>query len=247
MDALSLCSKSTCYEGKIHSEVTKFLNFLGYPGTKKEKARAFAVQAKADPGLAFNCVLKFFQSKREQIDRKEIAIGTVRNYLKSIKLFCDMADLQIPWPKIARGLPRAKRFADDRAPTLLEIRRIIEYPDRRIKPVVYLMASTGIRVGAWDYLKYGNITPMERDGKLAAAKVLVYAGTPDWYTTFMTPEAYRELEAWMKFRKQCGENITGDSWVMRDLWDTEAAIRKNTGTTGVVKMPKKLSSWELSV
>ena len=160
-----------------------------------------------------------------------------------------MADLQIPWPKIARGLPRAKGFADDRAPTLQEIRRIIEYPDRRIKPVVYLMASTGIRVGAWDYLKYENITPMERHGKLVAAKLLVYAGTPDWYiiilqrlSAFMTPEAYRELEAWMKFRKQCGENITGDSWVMRDLWDTEAAIRKNTGTTGVVKMPKKLSS-----
>ena len=46
-----------------------------------------------------------------------MAIGTVRNYVKSIKLFCDMADLQIPWAKIARGLPRAKRFADDRAPT----------------------------------------------------------------------------------------------------------------------------------
>ena len=234
--------KAPATREKYIQRLTKFLDFLGYTGTKEEKARAFVVQAKADPGLAFNCVLKFFQSKREQIDRKEIAIGTVRNYLKSIKLFCDMADLQIPWPKIARGLPRAKRFADDRAPTLQEIRRIIEYPDRRIKPVVYLMASTGIRVGAWDYLKYENITPMERHGKLVAAKLLVYAGTPDWYTAFMTPEAYRELEAWMKFRKQCGENITGDSWVMRDLWDTEAAIRKNTGTTGVVKMPKKLSS-----
>ncbi len=36
-----------------------------------------------------------------QYDRKQIAIGTVRNYVKSIKLFCDMADLQIPWAKIA--------------------------------------------------------------------------------------------------------------------------------------------------
>ena len=43
----------------------------------------------------------------EQIDRKEMAIGTIRNYLKSIKLFCDMADLQIPWAKIASGLPSA--------------------------------------------------------------------------------------------------------------------------------------------
>jgi hypothetical protein len=68
--------------------------------------------------------------------------------------------------------------------------------------VVYMMASTGVRVGAWDYLKYGHITPIERDAKLVAAKILVYAGTPDSYVTFMTPETYREVEAWMKFRKQ---------------------------------------------
>lgn len=90
-----------------------------------------------------------------------------------------MADLQIPWAKIARGLPRAKRFADDRAPTLQEIRRISEYPDHRIKRALYTMASRRIRVGAWDYLKYGHITPIERDGKLVCARVLVYAGTPE--------------------------------------------------------------------
>ena len=234
--------KAPATRDKYIQRLTKFLDFLGYQGTKEEKARAFAAQARADPIYAFNSVLKFFQSKREQIDRKEMAIGTVRNYVKSIKLFCDMADLQIPWAKIARGLPRAKRFADDRAPTAQEIRRIVEYPDRRIKPVVYMMASTGIRVGAWDYLKYGHITPIEREGKVVAARVLVYAGTPDSYVTFMTPEAYRELDAWIRFRKQCGEHITPDSWVMRDLWDTEAAIRKNTHTIGVVTMPKKLSS-----
>lgn len=45
----------------------------------------------AKPNYAFNHVLKFFQSKREQIDRNQIAIGTVRNYVLSIKLFCDIA------------------------------------------------------------------------------------------------------------------------------------------------------------
>jgi hypothetical protein len=234
--------KAPATRDKYIQRLMKFLDFLGFQGTKEEKARAFAAQARADPVYAFNSVLKFFQSKREQIDRKEIAIGTVRNYVKSIKLFCDMADVQVPWAKITRGLPRAKRFADDRAPTLQEIRKIAEYPDRRIKPVICTMASTGIRVGAWDYLKYGHITPIERAGKLAAARVLVYAGTPDSYVTFMTAEAYREVGAWMNFRKQCGEKTTADSWVMRDLWDTEAAIRKNTHTVGLVTVPKKLSS-----
>ena len=116
--------KAPATRDKYIQRLIKFLDFLGYTDTKEEKARAFAAQAKADPNYAFNCVLRFFQSKREQIDRKEIAIGTVRNYLKSIKLFRDMADLLIPWAKITRGLPRAKKFADDRAPTLHEICRL---------------------------------------------------------------------------------------------------------------------------
>jgi hypothetical protein len=44
-----------------------------------------------------------------------------------------MNDILIPWKKITRGLPKGRKFADDRAPTIDEIRRIIEYPDRRIK------------------------------------------------------------------------------------------------------------------
>jgi hypothetical protein len=136
--------KAPATKEKYIRRLIKFLDFLGYQGTKEENARAFADRGRSDPVYAFNSVLRFFQSKREQIDRKEMAIGTVRNYVKSIKLFCDMADLQIPWAKITRGLPRAKRFADDRDPTLQEIRKIVEYPDRRIKPIVCTMVSTGI-------------------------------------------------------------------------------------------------------
>jgi hypothetical protein len=36
--------------------------------------------------------------------------------------------------KIRKGLPRVRKFGEDRAPTIEEIRKIIEYPDRgRIK------------------------------------------------------------------------------------------------------------------
>jgi hypothetical protein len=71
-------------------------------------------------------------------------------------MFCEVTDIIIPWKKITRGLPRGKRYADDRAPTIEEICKIIEYPDRRIKPIVYTMTSSGIRVGAWDHLKWDH-------------------------------------------------------------------------------------------
>ena len=47
------------------------------------------------------------------------------NYVKAIKLFCDMNDILIPWKKVARGLPNGRRYADDRAPSIYDIIKII--------------------------------------------------------------------------------------------------------------------------
>ena len=52
-----------------------------------------------------------------------------------------------------------------------------------------------------------------------------------------TPEAFHSLDNWMKYRKDCGENITENSWVMRNLWDVTMPKGK-----GVVTIPKKLRS-----
>jgi isopentenyl diphosphate isomerase/L-lactate dehydrogenase-like FMN-dependent dehydrogenase len=52
-----------------------------------------------------------------------------------------------------RGIPRSRKFADDRLPTLEEIQKIAEYLDRRIKAIVCTMVSSGIRIGSWDYLR----------------------------------------------------------------------------------------------
>ena len=73
-------------------------------------------------------------------------------------------------------------------PTLIEIKKLIEYPDIRVKPIVYTMISSGIRIGAFDYLKWKHIIPIEREGKIVAAKIIVYAGEPEQYFSFITPE-----------------------------------------------------------
>jgi hypothetical protein len=99
------------------------------------------------------------------------------------------------------------------------------------------MVSSGTHVGAWDYLRWENIRPIEQDGKIVAAKMVVYDGEDEAYITFITQSAYRELADWMKYREDAGENITGDIWVMRDLWDTQVKISR-----GLVTIQKKLTS-----
>jgi integrase len=229
--------RSPATKEKYLIRLGKFLNFLNLQGTIEEKARAFAEKGKDDSIWAFNGILKFIQFQKERFNRKEITAGTIRNYVKSIKLFCQMADIPVPWDKITRGLPRGRRYADDRAPTLDEIKKLCDYPDRRIKSLVYTMVSSGIRVGAWDYLRWGNILPIEQNGKIVAARMMVYAGEDDSYITFITPSAYREIAQWIKYREQSGEIITENSWIMRDLWDTQVKISR-----GIVTIPKKLTA-----
>ena len=67
--------------------------------------------------------------------------------------------------------------------------------------------------------------------------MVVYDGEDDAYITFITQSAYRELAQWMKYREEAGEKITGDSWVMRDLWDTQVKISR-----GLVSVPKQLTA-----
>ena len=56
----------------------------------------------------FNSVLKFILYQIDRVNKKEIVGSTVQNYLKSVKLFCEMADINIQWKKISRGLPKGK-------------------------------------------------------------------------------------------------------------------------------------------
>jgi hypothetical protein len=70
-----------------------------------------------------------------------------------------------------------------------------------------------------------------------AAKTIVYTSEDDSYVTFITPSAYRELAEWMKYREESREIIIENSWIMRDLWDTQVKISR-----GIVTIPKKLTA-----
>lgn len=122
------------------------------------------------------------------MEKGDISPATLGNCIKAVRLFCEMNDVAITWKEITRGLPKARRFADDRATTLDEIRSIIEQPDRRIKPVIYTTSSGGIPLEAQNYLRWGQIKPIETDGKVVAAKITSDAGDPEEYFSFITPE-----------------------------------------------------------
>jgi hypothetical protein len=218
-----------------------FMDFCALTGTLENQARELPLRAKDDNNWIQNMLINFIEFQKQRVNQGEVGESTIRNYYKATKLYCEMNDIVLNWKKITKGLPRGREAANDGAPMVEEIQKLIEYPDRRIKAIVYTMTSSGIRLGAFDYLKWKHIIPMyNKDGEIMASKIIVYAGDNEEYYSFITPEAYKSLRNWMDFRASYGENITGESWLMRDLWQTTNTDSRYRN--GLATHPNKLKS-----
>ena len=80
----------------------------------------FVNKAKSENGWLVNIIIRFLQFEKERVNKKQITGSTLQNYVKVLKLFCEMNDLLVPWKKLTRGLPKGKNYADDRVPRLDE-------------------------------------------------------------------------------------------------------------------------------
>src|SRR6476469_3243929 len=151
---------------KYQARLNTFFDYISIPKTNlEERCKIFVNNCNdngSNPKYATNCVFRFIVHLKERMNRKEIVVSTIYNYLKPIKLFCEMNDIEIKWKKITLGLPKEKKYAEDRAPTIDEIQKLLEYPDRRIKVIILTMISCGMRLGAWNDLKYKHIQPIIR-------------------------------------------------------------------------------------
>jgi integrase len=116
------------------------------------RCNSFARKANNELRWVIEHIIKFLQFQKTRVENRDITAATLRNYVKSLKSFCEICEITIPWKKITRGLPRGRQSSTDRAPKIDEIRKLLDYPDRRIKPIIFTMISSGIRLGAWDWL-----------------------------------------------------------------------------------------------
>jgi hypothetical protein len=246
-----------------------FFNHLELPGfNMKEQAAYFVTKARADEQWSLGCIISFINHYKKKIEKKEITSTTLTDYFNAIQSFYEANDLHLNWKRIRAGLPEPRSRANDRAPTLEEIRKLCQHSDRRVRAIVYVMCSSGTRVGTWEHFKWKHVIPItnaeylrwkkrqeiqstghsnivissgdkEEQEKIIAAKLVVYADEPEQYYSFITPEAYYELKDYMEYRTSFGEKITGESWLIRDLWKTTNV--KYGAKRALATNPKRLS------
>jgi integrase len=180
---------------------------------------AFIEFAKKNPVLAENKIIAFLSSERSRAERGEISAGTINNWVKVARLFLEMSDVQLNWKKIRRVLPKARRYALDRVPTIDELREILDAADLRGKALTLIFTSSGIREGAIPYLHVSDYSHVKKEGHLVAGRLQVYSGDPESYVTFITPEACIALDRYLDFRRQHGEVISSFSPLFREKFD----------------------------
>jgi hypothetical protein len=161
-----------------------FMDFVKIEGDLKQQCKTLKEKIMKDPEWFKSSLFRFFEYQKERARKNDITFSTISNYYKAIKLFVDM-NFDAPivnWKKLSKGIPSGRKSANDRAPTFEELKKLSEYPDRRIKPIIYLMTSSGIRIGAFDLLKWKDLQPITENNEVVAAKLVVYSGDEEEYT-----------------------------------------------------------------
>lgn len=194
----------------------RLVNFLNHVDLSPDQ---FVGLGKRDPSLVEKNIMSFISIQKARVEKREITGATVSNFLKAVRLLLEMNDVSLNWKKIRRILPRSRRHAGDRIPTLDEIREILNSADVRGKALTLLLLSSGVREGAIEYFQIQDYSVIERDDKIVAGRLIVYRGEPEMYITFISTETVQALNKYIQFRKEHGEQVNHTSPLFRDKFD----------------------------
>ena len=154
-------------------------------------------------------------------NRATIAAYTLTVRIAVVKSFCDEYEIILNWKQLRKKIPQKRIIAADRAPTREEIRKVLKEADQRERVAILIPCSSGIRLGGFEDLRLKHV--LFKDNGIA--RLTVYAGEPEQYWTFISPEAARALKDYVESRKRTGEVIDGDSPVLRESYNPDCPAR----------------------
>jgi integrase len=153
-----------------------------------------------------NLIIKYLVSQKISSQYKTVIMATIKHC-------CEMNDVILNWRKLKKFIKSEKTDNEingkDRGYTHNEIQKILEFSDQRSKTAFLILASTGIRIGALQSIRVGDL---ERIDNLY--KITVYRGEKEQYICFCSPESAKSIDEYLEFRVRRGEKITQDSYLV---------------------------------
>jgi integrase len=218
-------------------QIQLFLKSCRSPATRNAYETAFGKYVKFvgnednlfydNPRLIEAKIIEFILSLREEGK----SFRAISNYLDPIKAFYRINDVLLNVHKINKFMPEQIKANRDRAYTHEEIGRMLEIADERMRVVILVLASSGIRIGAIQLVKLRH---------LLDTKLTIYENTKQEYFTFITPECKKAIDFYIDFRQRYGEKITDNSYLIREQFDI-----RNPGPPKAVH--HKTIQWNLRV
>lgn len=155
------------------------------------------------------------------IRKRELSTSAMNGFIYAIKHFYEMNDIDLgslAWKKLKKFMGEETEKHEDRAYTREEIQTLLNFSDIKLKAIVLLLSSTGMRIGA-----LGTMLKSHLEDKGNCYGIKVYKGCKGGgkYLIWCSPEARKALEDYFQYRERYGEKIGPNSPVFRNDFDTD--------------------------
>jgi integrase len=199
------------------NNLRRFIHFCNLVETKARIKVDIGNPAKTDLLLFDGDTKKIQNTIKHYIDYqydRGISPVTMKSHYNALKHFYDSNEIQLNWSLIRKdyvGITNIKANVD-MPYTYEEIHKMLDKADERMRVVIFLLASTGMRRGAIHELKVGDLKWIDQ---YRIYEVTVYRGFSEEYKTFCSLECASAINSYLDFRRRYGEQITSESYLIR--------------------------------
>ncbi|MCE2499028.1 MAG: integrase [Nitrosopumilaceae archaeon] len=187
-------------------------------GTFEQRAGQLVRMALDEPGRTLGLMLHISRKLRERTELPHdhpdyVNPSSVRNYFNPIKKLFYMNNVPMQWKRVHSTWPEHDNMVESRGWERREILLMLGHArSLRNRALILVAASSGIRVGGFELLKWSDLRPVYMDARgkpvfddvagdrgngsertPACAMLTVYGRTSSSYPAFITPEAHAAL------------------------------------------------------
>jgi integrase len=141
--------------------------------------------------------------------RRQLSYSSQNGFLAAITHFFSINDISLNRKKIKKFMSEAENKYEYRSYTVEEISHLLEISDEREKVIIFLLASTGMRVGAVHPLQLKDLKRwvIDEQGNYIYQFNVYSSSSKFRYYTFCTPECAMAIDRYLELRKIFGEKL----------------------------------------
>jgi integrase len=141
---------------------------------------------------------------------KKLSSGSIKANFNTIKKFFKVNNISLQWDQLNgfKGKSNGK-LIDDRVYTKEEILKMLDHADLRMKVVILVLLSSGMRIGGLAELK---VKDLEYIQEYNIYKITVYSyDKNEKYVTFCSPECADHIKKYLRYRESIGDTVKPES------------------------------------